>query len=366
MIHTEIKDVVLQFNYQGTPVASSVCNRGHINSTYFVDCEDENGGKYRYVLQAINTSIFKNPDHLMENVVGVTSHIRTKLAAEGKNTEQGTINIVYTKDGQYAYKAPDGKCWRTYIYIEGENYQLANSTEMMERVGNAFGRFQMQLSDYDASKLYETIPNFHNTVSRIADFEKAVADDLAGRAAGIPDEIKFILDRKDKCSYIMDRIASGVLPLRVTHNDTKLNNIMIDPVTGEGKCVIDLDTVMPGSVLADFGDAIRFGASSAAEDETDLDKVYVRLEMFESFAKGFIDGLENSLTEDEVLALPMGAYLLTLETAMRFLGDYLNGDTYFRIHHPTHNLDRARNQMKLVADMETKMDKMNEIIKKYI
>ena len=366
MIHSEIKDVVLHFDYKGTPVDSCVCNRGHINSTYFVDCEDENGNPYKYVLQAINTSIFKNPYHLMENIVGVTSHIRTKLAAEGKNTEQGTINIVYTKDGKYLYTAPDGKCWRTYIYIEGENYQMADSTELMERVGIAFGRFQRQLADYDASKLYETIPNFPNTVSRIADFEKAVADDIAGRAADIADDIKFILDRKDKCSYIMDRIASGVLPLRVTHNDTKLNNIMIDSETGEGKCVIDLDTVMPGSVLADFGDAIRFGASSAAEDEIDLDKVYVRLDMFESFARGFINGLDNSLTKDEVLALPMGAYLLTLETGMRFLGDYLNGDVYFRIHHPNHNLDRARNQMKLVADMETKMDEMNTIIKKYI
>lgn len=366
MIHAEIKDIVEKFNYKGTPIDSTVCNKGHINSTYFVDCVDGNGKKYKYVLQALNTSIFKKPDELMENVVGVTEHIRKKLEAEGKDAEQGAINIIFTKEGKYSYSAPDGKYWRTYIYIEGNNYQSADSPELMEKVGKAFGKFQMQLADYDASKLYETIPNFHNTVSRIADFKKAVADDLAGRAAEIPEEIRFVLDREEKCGYIMDGIESGRLPLRVTHNDTKLNNIMMDPETNEGRCVIDLDTVMPGSVLADFGDAIRFGASSAAEDETDLDKVFVRLEMVESFAKGFIGGLEGSLTKDEVMALPMGAYLLTLETGMRFLGDYLNGDVYFRIHRPKHNLDRARNQFKLVADMEAKMDEMNEIIKKYI
>ena len=366
MIHPEIKDVISRFAYKGTPVSTKECNNGHINSTYFIDCVEENGAKHRYVLQAINTAIFKNPDHVMENIVGVTAHIRSKLRAEGKDTEQGAVNIIYTKDGHYAYEAPDGKYWRTYVFVEGNNYQSADSPALMEKVGKAFGHFQMQLADYDASKLYETIPNFHNTVSRIADFKKAVADDLEGRASEIPEDIKFILDREDKCSYIMDGIASGKLPLRVTHNDTKLNNIMMDPETDEGRCVIDLDTVMPGSVLADFGDAIRFGASSAAEDETDLDKVFVRLEMFEGFAKGFVEGLEGSLTKDEVLSLPMGAYILTLEQAMRFLGDYLNGDTYFRVHYPAHNLDRARNQMKLVADMETKMDEMNSIIKKYI
>jgi Ser/Thr protein kinase RdoA (MazF antagonist) len=252
------------------------------------------------------------------------------------------------------------------VFIEGDCYQSADSPELMERVGKAFGHFQMQLADFDASVLHETIPNFHNTVSRFAGFEKAVADDLAGRAAGIKEDIDFILSRKDKCSFIMDGIADGRFPLRVTHNDTKLNNIMMDPETGEGRCVIDLDTVMPGSVLADFGDAIRFGASSAAEDEKDLERVYMKLDMFEGFAKGFVSGLEGSLTENEVRALPMGAFMLTFEQSMRFLGDYLNGDTYFRTHYPEHNLDRARNQMKLVADMESKMDEMNRIIEKYI
>jgi Ser/Thr protein kinase RdoA (MazF antagonist) len=365
MITPEIKKVISQFDYIGEPVAIKDCNKGHINGTYFVDCEAD-GKKQRYVLQSINTSIFKQPDHVMENIVNVTGHIKKKLIAEGKDPVQGTINIVFTKDGHYSYTDEAGNYWRSYIFIEGDCHQSADSPALMEKVGKAFGHFQMQLSDFDASVLYESIPNFHNTVSRFADFEKALADDAAGRAAGIKDDIKFILDRKDKCSFIMDGIAEGRFPLRVTHNDTKLNNIMMDPETGEGRCVIDLDTVMPGSVLADFGDAIRFGASSAAEDEKDLDKVFVRLDMFEGFAKGFVEGLEGSLTEAEVRALPMGAFMLTFEQSIRFLGDYINGDTYFRTHYPEHNLDRARNQMKLVADMESKMDEMNKIIEKYI
>ncbi len=365
IIAPEVKKVIEQFDYIGAPVAVKDCNNGHINGTYFVDCEAD-GKKQRYVLQSINTNVFKHPDHVMENILNVTGHIKKKLVVEGKNTVQGTINIVFTKNGQYSYTDESGNYWRSYIFVEGECYQFAESPELMERVGKAFGHFQMQLSDFDASVLYESIPDFHNTVSRFADFEKALSDDLVGRAASIKDDIKFILDRKDKCSFIVDGIADGKFPLRVTHNDTKLNNIMMDPETGEGRCVIDLDTVMPGSVLADFGDAIRYGASNAAEDENDLDKVYLRLDMFEGFTKGFVDGLEWALSETEVRALPMGAYIITLEQAIRFLGDYLNGDVYFRTDYPEHNLVRARNQMKLVADMESKMDEMNRIIEKYI
>ena len=366
MINSEIKNVISRFNYIGEPVAVKDCNNGHINGTYFVDCVDAEGNKQRYVLQSINTSVFKNPDHVMENVVKVTSHIREKLAVEGKDPIQRVVNIIFTKDGQYSYIDEKGNYWRSYIFVDGDCYQSADSPELVERVGRAFGRFQMQLSDFDATKLHETIPNFHNTVSRFSDFEKALFEDRVGRASDIKDEIKFILDRKSISSFVMDGIADGRFPLRVTHNDTKLDNIMMDPATGEGRCVIDLDTVMPGSVLADFGDAIRFGASSTAEDETDLDKVYLRLDLFEGFAKGFIEGLEGALTKEEILSLPMGAYMLAYEQSIRFLGDYLNGDVYFRTQYPEHNLVRARNQMKLVADMESKMDEMNRIIKKYI
>ena len=237
---------------------------------------------------------------------------------------------------------------------------------MFRSVGGAFGHFQMQLADYDAASLCETIPNFHNTPSRYADFEAALARNASGRAENAADAIEFAKAHREVCSYITDRIADGTLPLRVTHNDTKLNNILIDKATGKPICVIDLDTVMPGSVLFDFGDAIRFGASSAAEDERDLSRVFMREEMFDAFAGGFIGGLEGSLGDAEINELPMGALVITLETGLRFLADYLDGDTYFRIHYPEQNLDRARNQFKLVADMEEKMPLMCNIIKKYL
>lgn len=367
MLTPEIKRIISRFDYVGEPVAVKSCNKGHINGTYFVNCEIEGKKKtQKYVLQSINTSIFKRPDHVMENILNVTGHIKKKLTEEGKDPAVGAMNIVFTKDGHYSYTDEMGNYWRSYVFVEGDCYQSADSPELMERCGRAFGHFQMQLSDFDATVLHESIPDFHNTVSRLADLEEAIAEDELGRASEIRDETEFILARKDMASYIMDGIADGRFLLRVTHNDTKLNNIMMDPETGEGRCVLDLDTVMPGSVLVDFGDAIRFGASNAAEDETDLNKVYVRLDMFEGFVKGFLEGLEGSLTEAEVRALPMGALMLTYEQSIRFLEDYLRGDKYFRIHYPGHNLDRARNQIKLVADMEARMDEMNRIIEKYI
>ena len=355
-----------QFQLNGEPISVTECTTGHINSTYFVDCSSEEG-LLRYVLQIVNTSIFKNPDHVMQNILHITEHLENKLIAAGGDSKRGTLHVVKAIDGHYAYVDEEGQFWRAYEFVEDATcYQSVESEEMFTKVGKAFGNFQRQLADFDASLLYETIPNFHNTEDRLLQLVTAIENNAAKRRDGVRDEISFVLKRKDACSYINERIADGRIPLRVTHNDTKLNNIMIDNETGEGICVIDLDTVMPGSVLADFGDSIRFGASSAAEDETDLDKVYVRLEMFDAFAKGFIEGLDHSLTEEEILSLPMGAYILTLETGIRFLTDYLNGDTYFRTAYAQHNLDRARNQFKLVADMESKMDQMNEIIKKYI
>ncbi len=366
MNNAQIFLVAEKFCINGEPISVTECTTGHINSTYFVDCSSEEGLS-RYVLQIVNTSIFKKPDQVMQNILHVTKHIENKLIACGGDSERGTLHIVFTKDGNYAYVDQEDSYWRAYKFVENATcYQAVESEEMFTKVGKAFGNFQKQLADFDASLLYETIPNFHNTEDRLRQLVTAIENDAAGRRSSVRDEIAFVLQRKDSCSYINERIADGRIPLRVTHNDTKLNNIMLDNETGEGICVIDLDTVMPGSVLADFGDSIRFGASSAAEDETDLDKVYVRLEMFDAFAKGFIEGLDHSLTEQEILSLPMGAYILTLETGIRFLTDYLNGDTYFRTSYSQHNLDRARNQFKLVADMEEKMDQMDLIIRKYL
>lgn len=364
MNNSEVLKIASEFNLGSAPTGFSECTDGHINGTFFVDTAD---GK-KYVIQRINTGIFKDPDGLMRNVIGITEHIRRKLAVEGGDVERGTLHFIKTVSGDNYYEdRENGSAWRAYVYVDGvESFQSAGSTDVFSQVGRAFGHFQMQLADYDASGLCETIPNFHNTPSRYVDFEAALVRNASGRADRAADAVEFVKAHKDVCSYIADRIAAGVLPLRVTHNDTKLNNILIDKATGKPICIIDLDTVMPGSVLFDFGDAIRFGASSASEDEKDLSAVFMREDMFEAFAGGFIGGLEGSLTDTEILELPMGALVITLETGIRFLTDYLDGDTYFRTHYPEHNLDRARNQFKLVADMEEKMPEMLKTVKKYL
>ena len=351
------------FAVEGKVTNLEECHNGHINRTYFLTYDT---GK-KYVMQMVNTDIFKKPDEVMENIVGVTEHIRRGFEAKGIDSERRALHVVWTKSGKWGHIDRRGIYWRMYDFVEDSDcFMQVESAEMFEKVGFAFGQFQRQLADFDAEKLHESIPNFHNTEWRFENLLKAIEENKSGRAHLVEDEIKFALDRKDITSFVNKSIADGSLTLRVTHNDTKLNNIMMDKETGEGICVIDLDTVMPGSVLADFGDSIRFGASSAVEDETDLSKVYCRLDMFEAYAKGFIEGLEGSLSESEIRALPLGALILTYETGIRFLSDYLDGDVYFRVAHPNHNLDRARNQFKLVADMEEKMDEMKAIVEKYI
>ncbi len=334
---------------------------GHINDTYIADSEP------RYILQRINHAIFKNPDQVMSNIVGVTEFLREKIIAAGGDPERETLRVIKTVNGDNYYKTSDGNYFRMYNYVENAvSYEMVESPEQFCQAARAFGRFQNMLADYPAEKLYDTIPFFHDTVKRFGDFEKAVADDLAGRRASVQKEIDFVLARKADAAVVLDAIAAGKVPVRVTHNDTKLNNVMLDATTGEGVCVIDLDTVMPGSLLYDYGDALRFGASSGAEDEVDLDKIYFDLELFEAFTKGFLGEVRDKLTPTEIELLPFSAKLLTYECGMRFLGDYLSGDTYFKIHREHHNLDRARTQFKLVADIETKLEDMKKIVAKYI
>ena len=334
---------------------------GHINDTYIVDDEP------KYILQRINHAIFKNPEQVMSNILGVTEFLRKKIIAEGGDPERETLTVIKTVDGDSFYKTEDGNCFRMYNYIENAvSYEAVEAPEQFYQAARAFGKFQNMLADYPAEKLYETIPFFHDTTKRFADFKKAVADDAAGRAASVQKEIDFVLARYADTGVVVDAIADGRVPLRVTHNDTKLNNVMLDAVSGEGVCVIDLDTVMPGSLLYDYGDALRFGASSGAEDEIDLDKIYFDLELFEAFTKGFLEEVGDKLTPAEIELLPFSAKLLTYECGMRFLGDYLNGDTYFKIHREGHNLDRARTQFKLVADIESKLEEMKKIVAKYI
>ena len=358
--HEQVLDVCSHFAFSGTVADVRICGNGHINSTYIVTAEN---GK-RYILQILNTAIFTDPVGVMNNIVAVTDHIRAGLARAGEDAERGTMRVIRTTDGRNGYADAEGRFWRAYDFVEGTVCRLTlDSPETFARVGEAFGDFQRRLADFDASVLIESIPNFHNTKNRYANFLAALERNASGRAHLIEEEIKFITDRADKCSLIVDALADGSLPLRVTHNDTKLSNILLDETTEEAVCIIDLDTVMPGSALYDLGDSIRSGASSAAEDEPDLDKVHFLPEMFKVYARGFIKGCGGALTEKEISMLPDGGYMLTLEQAIRFLTDYLDGDTYFHVDYPEHNLVRTRTQIKLVADMEACMEEMRAFVK---
>ena len=333
---------------------------GHINDTYLVWRADHSK---RFILQRINTDTFTDPVGLMENVCGVTRHLSRKILAEGGDPMRETLNVVPTLSGSTCYLDAEGGAWRAYDFVEGTVcLQQVGSEGDFRTVAETLGKFQNQLADYPASTLHETIARFHDTANRYANFEKALAADSMGRAAKIAEEIAFVRAREADCHVLLDQLAAGEIPLRVTHNDTKINNVLIDEATGKGLCVIDLDTVMPGLSAYDFGDSIRFGANTAEEDETDLSKVSLSLPLFEIYTKGFLEGCAGSLTEKEVRMLPQGARLMTLECGMRFLTDYLEGDTYFKIAREQHNLDRCRTQFSLVEDMEKKWTEMGRIV----
>ena len=338
---------------------------GHINDTFLMICES--GGKQtKWILQKINKNVFPRPKQVMENVVGVTRYLAEKIAREGGNPTRETLTILPAKDGKTYCIDEEEDFWRCYLFIDNTLcLELPESEEDFYEAALAFGNFQRLLADYPAESLHETIANFHNTKARFAVFQEAVAKDVAKRAKFVQKEIQFILDRESLANYFTDLLMKGELPLRVTHNDTKINNILMDKNTRKGLCVIDLDTVMPGLAMNDFGDAVRIGASTALEDETDLNKVSCDMKLFEAFTKGFIEGCGGGLTEKEIELLPMGAKMMTFEVGMRFLTDYLNGDVYFKVHREGHNLDRCRTQLKLVADMEEKWDKMQAIVAKY-
>ncbi len=355
----EARAAATHFAFSGQVTDIQACGNGHINSTYIIKTD----ASRRYILQILNTAIFKHPDEVMANIVAVTEHIRAGLLASGEDAERGTMRVVYTTDGTTGYTDTDGRFWRAYDFVEGTVCRLTvDSAATFERVGEAFGDFQRRLSNFDAGRLYETIPNFHNTKSRYADFLEAVKADTVGRVASVQAEIDFITARAATTSLVVNALASGVLPLRVTHNDTKLSNILLDENTEESVCIIDLDTVMPGSSLYDFGDSIRTGAASAAEDEADLEKVHFLPEMFYAYARGFIKGTNGALTERELSMLPDGGYIITFEQAIRFLGDYLNGDTYYHTDYAEHNLVRARTQLKLVSEMEAAMPALRAFV----
>ena len=356
-----LSELVYNFQMELDDTNEVPYGNGHINETYVV------GHAKRYIIQKINTNVFRDPEAVMRNIMLVTEHVRRSVAAEGGDPDTATLTVIPARDGKSYYRASNGDYYRAYLFIEGAvTYDQVECADQLYHAARAFGRFQKRLADFPADQLAEVIPNFHNTRDRFRQLREAIDGNKAGRLASVMPEVEFALAREAECGIVLDAIAEGTVPLRVTHNDTKLNNVMLDAETGEGVCVIDLDTVMPGSLLYDFGDALRFGASSAAEDETDLSKVFFRLDYFEAFVKGFIEELGETLTPREIELLPFSCRLLTYECGIRFLADYLNGDTYFRIHREHHNLDRCRTQFKLVADMEAKAEEMMAIVRKYI
>lgn len=347
---------VLQKFFPGEEIVSvGPHGSGHINHTFAV----ETAGGQKYILQKINTEIFKDVEGLMENVVNVTDYLRRQIAKEGGDPERGTMQALPTVDGKYYFKDAEGGCFRVYRLIDDViSLDQAENEEALYANGLAFGRFQAQLADYPAQTLHETIPDFHNTPKRYQAFEKAVEEDCCQRVASVAAEIEFIRERKAETEILTDMLKAGELPLRLTHNDTKLNNVLLDPETYEAVCIVDFDTIMPGLTAYDFGDAIRFGANTAVEDEPDTSKVSLSLPLYKAYVKGFMEGCGERLTAKEIETLPVGAKTITLEQGIRFLTDYLQGDTYYQTSRDGQNLDRCRTQLALVADMERKWEQM--------
>ncbi|MBQ9530670.1 MAG: aminoglycoside phosphotransferase family protein [Eubacterium sp.] len=360
----ELREALSNFAFGGEFVSVKEFGSGHINKTYIAKYKI-GSEEQKYVVQKVNNGVFKNVDELMDNVFAVTSYLRSIIRENGGDENRETLHFIKTVDGEKFYRCADGSFYRAYVFVKDSvSFDFAENSEMFKSSGIAFGRFQKMLENFDADSLYETIENFHNTYWRYEnEFVPALEMDVKDRAKNCKDVIDFIKSRKDKMSILVDLIEQGKLPLRVTHNDTKLNNVMFDEKTLQCVCVIDLDTVMPGLALYDFGDAIRFGANTALDDEKDLSKVSINLDYFKAFAEGFLSECGDTLNQCEKDYLAFSAWLLTVELVMRFLTDYLNGDVYFKTNYSDHNLVRARNQMKLALSMEEHMEEMEEIIK---
>ncbi len=354
--------IAANFPFKGEISEIKKTGTGLINSTYIVVCNDSTM-EYKYILQLINPNVFKKPDELMSNIMNVTGFLRNKITLDGGNPERETLTFLYTKDNASYYRDDDDACWRAYNYIGNCNtYDKIDDPVKCYRSAKAFGRFQKRLADYPIDNLFETIPDFHNTPARYEALKAAIEQNLAGRLDEVSAEIEFALKYEQEAAKLTDMIKTGELPLRVTHNDTKISNVLFDKITNEAFCVIDLDTVMPGLSLYDFGDSIRSGAVMVDENEADLSKVDLNLELFNAYAEGFLSEAAEALTENEVSNLAFSAKIMTLECGVRFLTDYLNGDVYFGIKYPTHNLVRCRNQFKLVELTETHIEEMEKSV----
>ena len=350
-----MQQAIYHFQIMGQPDFCKSFGHGHINYTFLITTDS---GK-QYILQRINTHVFKKPIQLMENVIAVTDHIRKKV-----DDPTQVLHFIPALDGKFYYRDERRRFWRCYEFVGGFCLEAPETDADFYESAVAFGRFQEQLSDFPASSLHETIPNFHNTPDRFRMLHIAMDEDACDRLQYVQREIDFILEREHEAGTIQRMLESGELPLRVTHNDTKLNNVLLDMKTRKAKCVLDLDTVMPGSSLFDFGDSIRFGAATAPEDVQELSRMSLDLHRFEVYTRGYLEGC-HSLTRREIELLPLGAKIITLELAVRFLTDYLESDHYFKTEYPDHNLVRARAQLKLVQDMEAKWSQMERIVENY-
>ena len=360
-IFGKVSQIAEMFSIAGECIDVSVIKAGHINNTYKAVFRHRNGYRHAYLIQRINSFVFKDSDKLMHNIVLVTGHLREKILLAGGDINREALSFLQAQDGKFYFRDEEGDDWRICHYIDDTySCDAIENAEIFRSSGAAFGNFQKQLADLPGEALYETIPDFHDTGKRFQALRAAIDYNAARRADSCAPEIAFAVERAADCTVLTDLIKKKELPLRVTHNDTKLNNILFDKRTDRGICIVDLDTVMPGLSLYDFGDSIRFGANTAAEDERDVSKVSLDMELYRAYTEGYLSTAGSSLTQKEAELLPFSAKLITLECGIRFLTDYLNGDTYFKTDYPEHNLVRCRTQFALVADMERKMDAMCE------
>ncbi len=363
MLYNDIKHVLKRFKFQGKYVSAEELSSGNINGTYALTYQLDDGSIKRYILQRINTKAFKNPHELMVNIQLIVNHITAAMARAKVDCDRKTLEFVSDHQGAYVFCDEYNHWWRAYVFVDNARaYNSIEDPQHFYEAGRGFGEFQKYLFDFPAEKLTATIPDFHNTTKRFYAFVAAVAEDKAGRVKGLEKEIDFFFDRRKMMNKILELTEEGVLPERVTHNDTKLNNVLIDDTTGKAICVIDLDTVMPGSILYDYGDAIRYGASTAPEDEPDVSKIDVDMNLFRLFTDGFISEIAHTITDDEIKNLPLGVLVITCELAMRFLTDYINGDEYFKVKYPEHNLVRAHAQMRLLEVFESRYDEMQAYV----
>ena len=359
----QLQDISRQFQIYGEILHAETCKIGHINETYSATY-DQGGTRVRYIHQKINTTVFKKPVELMENVMRVTAHVRKKLEAGGaRDITRRALVIVPTREGKSFHRNGNSECWRTFVFVEGvQTFEAVQSPAQAFQAGKAFGEFQELLVDLPGKRLWETIPDFHHTRKRFAVLQKAIQNDHFNRASFARREIEFALKREGIVEVILNAMAARKIPERVTHNDTKFNNVMLDTQTGQATCVVDLDTVMPGCALYDFGDMVRTATSPTLEDERDLSKVKMQMPMFRKLAQGYLSSASSFLTKPEKALIAFSGKLITFEIGIRFLTDYLSGDTYFRVHRPDHNLDRCRTQFKLVESIERQEAAMQKFV----